>query len=103
MNRSTWKQLERDWGERLGGTRVPVTGRQRGAAPDVQHDVFGIEIKAGKVMSARMQEAVEQAVACSGEEKIPLVGITQTIGPGRPNKHYVLMRWDDFEKLLRKE
>ncbi len=106
MNRGTWKAIERDWAERLGGQRVPVTGRQRGSAPDIEHPVFGVEIKAGKVMSTRMQEAVEQAVACSQptkqypDGKVPFVGITQSIGVGKPNKHYALMRWEDFAALL---
>ena len=77
-----------------------MTGRNRGSAPDIEHPTFGVEIKMGKVMSSRMQEAVDQAVACSVDgAKIPLVGITQTIGPGKPNRHFVLMRWEDFQRL----
>ena len=63
MHRATWKAIERQWAERLGGKRVPVTGRTRGDAPDVEHDVFSIEVTAGRVMSTRLQTAVEQAVA----------------------------------------
>jgi hypothetical protein len=100
MERSTWKAIERDWAARLGGTRVPVTGRQRGNAPDVAHERFAVEIKTGRVMSPRMQDAVAQAVACARDGQIPLVGITQAVGRGHQNQHYVLMRWDDFRKLL---
>ncbi len=98
MNRSTWKAEERKWAEILGGVRVPVTGRQRGSAPDVEHDHYAIEIKMGKVMSPRMQTAVEQAVAAAeGTDKIPLVGITQTDGTkGKENQRYVLMRLEDW-------
>ena len=98
MDKATWKKIERVWAERLGGIRVPVTGRGRGSAPDVEHPRWSVEVKAGKVMSSRMQTAVEQAVASAkGTEKIPLVCITQTDGTrGAVNQHYILMRWEDF-------
>ena len=101
MHRATWKAIERQWAERLGGKRVPVTGRTKGDAPDVEHDVFSIEVKAGRVMSTRLQTAVEQAVASQKGEQIPLVCITQTEGRGHPNENYVLMRYEDWEKLVK--
>ena len=101
MDKATWKKIERVWAERLGGIRVPVTGRGRGSAPDVEHPRWSVEVKAGKVMSSRMQTAVEQAVASAkGTEKIPLVCITQTDGTrGAVNQHYILMRWEDFDTM----
>ena len=99
---ATWKKWERWWAELLGGVRVPVTGRQRGAAPDVAHDGFAIEVKYGKVMSSRLALAVEQAVAArdyalehEGIEKVPLVCITNRTKT-QVIDHYVLMRAEDF-------
>ena len=79
-----------------------MTGRQRGAAPDVAHDAFAIEVKYGKVMSSRLALAVEQAVAArdyalehEGIEKVPLVCITNRTKT-KVIDHYVLMRAEDF-------
>jgi len=97
MNRATWKASERKMALALGGTRVPVNGRQRGSAPDIEHHLYAIEHKAGKVMSARMLEAVEQAKASAiGTTKTPLVTIEQSMGPGRPNRCFVLMTLEDW-------
>lgn len=97
MNRSTWKQSERDMALALGGKRVPVTGRQRGDVPDVEHPTYAIEHKAGKVMSARMLEAVDQAVAAAaGTTKTPLVTIEQMAGRGHAKRRFVLIRLEDW-------
>jgi hypothetical protein len=32
-----WKQAERRIADLLGGQRIPVTGRQRGDTPDIEH------------------------------------------------------------------
>ena len=103
MHRSTWKAIERQWAERLGGRRVPVTGRTRGDAPDVEHEIWSIEVKAGRVMSTRLQTAVEQAEASRKGNQIPLVCITQTEGRGKPNEDYILMRFKDWEKVVRNQ
>ena len=100
MKRGTWKAIERQWAERLDGKRVPITGRTRGDAPDVAHERWSIEVKAGRVMSMRLQEAVEQADASCKEGQTPIVCITQTEGRGKPNENFVLMRFDDWNKLV---
>ena len=96
MDRSTWKREELWWAEQLGGRRVPVTGRQRGDAPDNEHPRYSIEVKAGRVMSSRMRQAMEQALACCNPQQRPLVCITQNSGRGKPKEHYVLMKLEDF-------
>ena len=96
MDRSTWKKEERWWAAQLGGRRVPVTGRQRGDAPDIEHALYSIEVKAGRVMSSRMREAMLQADASRRGDQRPLVCITQNSGRGRPKEHYVLLRLEDF-------
>lgn len=98
MKRATWKASERSIAEALGGKRVPVTGRGRGDVPDVEHPLWAIEHKAGRVLSSRLQTALEQARAAAvGTSKTPLV----TIDHSRPqdprgNIKVVMMDLDDF-------
>ena len=95
--RGTWKASERRMALALGGRRVPVTGRQRGDAPDVEHPIFAIEHKYGRVLSPRLQMAVEQAVAAAcGTSKLPLVTVEHANGRGNANGLYVLMRLEDW-------
>ncbi|MGI8552842.1 MAG: hypothetical protein ACR2PL_18950 [Dehalococcoidia bacterium] len=97
MERTTWKASERRMAKALGGERVPVSGRGRGSVPDIEHPRFAIEHKAGRVMSARMLEAVDQAEAAAQHSgKLPLVTIEQSSGPGRPNRRFVLLPLDPF-------
>lgn len=104
-SRETWKNSERRMAEALGGVRVPVTGRQRGAAPDIAHEIYAIEHKYGKVMSSRMVEAVEQAEASAadsakkGQFKTPLVTIENVREGKRENGRFILMRLEDFLEL----
>ena len=58
MDRSTWKQHERNWADRMPTRpgqltqRIPVTGRHSADVPDIDHSDFAIEVKAGKVVSS---------------------------------------------------
>jgi len=81
---------------------VPVTGRQRGDAPDVEHPRYAIEVKAGKVLSPRLGLGIRQAVAASiGTGKTPLLCITHTDGTrGVPNEHFVMLRLCDWQSLM---
>lgn len=110
-SRNRWKQVERDWAEFLGGKRVPITGRSRGDAPDIEHPVFSVEVKAGAVVSERFRDGMEQAVASIGAtDKMPLLCISNTRkaqgkgtkgSSGRPPvDHYVVMRKEDFVDIL---
>lgn len=103
MNRERWKAIERWWAEQLGGVRVPVTGRQRGAAPDVAHDRYAIEVKAGRVMSPRLREGMAQAVASAAQypegSRTPLLCVSHSVGPGRASEHYVVLRLADWQLL----
>ena len=61
MSDKTWKNSERKMAEALGGQRIPVTGRIRGSAPDIEHDTFAIEHKYGqKILSSRLKTALDQ-------------------------------------------
>ena len=91
MNRRTWKRHESWWAEVLGGVRVPVTGRQRGSAPDIEHPTYALEVKSGRVLSPRLREGWAQAQAAAVTSgKLPLLCVTHCSGPGRPNEHYVV-------------
>lgn len=96
MNRSTWKAIERDWALRLGGVRVPVTGRQRGSAPDVEHPVYAIEVKCGsRLLSDRLRLGIAQAKAAAVQSgKLPVLCVTQRPAGKRDSEHYVIV---DFE------
>jgi len=101
--RATWKASERRIAAILGGERVPVTGRERGSAPDVEHEVFAIEHKYGKVLSSRFQTAIEQAqAAAKGTDKLPLVTFEHARGGNVGNIIGVAMLMDDFVKLILK-
>ena len=101
MNRSTWKQHERAWAELLGGKRVPVSGRQRGDQPDVAHPDYSIECKAGAVLSTRVLDGMEQAIAAMKDGQIPLVCISNRKKGGQnTSAKYVLIRAEDFVDLI---
>lgn len=68
-----WKNVERRVAALLGGVRVPVTGRARGSAPDVQHAVYAVEVKHRKRLPDWLHEAMAQARAAQRDGQIPLV------------------------------
>ena len=106
MSDKAWKQSERRMAERLGGVRVPVTGRQRGSAPDIAHERYAIEHKWGqRLISARLHEAVAQALATAMAQggRIPIVTIEEHKPGRRDNECYVLMRLEDFLELTSSE
>ena len=85
--RTTWKQSERRMAALLSpdARRVPVSGRGRGSAPDIEGVSWAgrrlsIEHKYGqRILSARLGTAIEQAkAACRGDSDIPLVTIEET-------------------------
>lgn len=70
---ATWKAVERRIAEFLGGERVPVTGRQRGNAPDVAHPDFAIEVKHRERMPFWLKDAMDQAVKSRRGDQLPVV------------------------------
>lgn len=100
--RRRWKALELALAKRLGGERVPVTGRTRGYAPDIRHRWLSLEVKSRKsqlVVIAEMMNQAEKAAEFyrrRGEgERLP-VGIYHVSGT-RLDNAYVFMRLSDFE------
>lgn len=79
----------------LGGTRVPVTGRQRGSAPDIEHELYSIEVKHRKSLPNWLADAMSQAVASmKSKDQLPIVVLhqhRQEIGDS-----YVVVKLKDF-------
>lgn len=61
MSDKLWKSVERRIAKYLGGERVPVTGRQRGSAPDIKHNWLSIEVKQRDKLPEWIHEAMDQA------------------------------------------
>ncbi len=101
-SRAAWKAIERQWADRLGGKRVPVTGRQRGDAPDIEHPTLAIEVKAGKTISTRLSDGMEQAKASIIGDQLPIVCATQSRTGNKGNLNWVMMEADTFIQIARK-
>ena len=95
MADKTWKANEREIAKRLGGKRVPITGRIRGSAPDIEHEWLSLEVKHRKALPAWLHDAMDQAVKSKVGEQLPTVVLHQN----RQNhdEDFVVMRLADFE------
>ena len=96
-----WKACERRVAEILGGRRMPVTGRQRGDAPDIEHEALSIEVKSRKALPAWLLGALSQAQAASKDGKMPVVVLHQDRTPY--TESLVLLRLSDFVDYLKGE
>ncbi len=78
----------------LGGERVPITGRQRGATPDIEHESLSVEVKSRKSIPAWLRDALEQAQAASRDGRLPVAVIHEE---GRPYRDaLVVMSLGEF-------
>ena len=89
-----WKRTERAIAARLGGIRVPVTGRQRGDVPDIEHAWLSIECKHRKSLPAWITDAMAQARAAARSDQLP-VAILHESGR-RHAENLVLVRLSDW-------
>ena len=95
---ATWKQAEREVAARLGGRRVPVTGRGRGDAPDVAHDTLSLEVKHRGALPAWLLGAMAQAAAASRDGRVPVAVLHEG---GRPyDDALCVLRLADLARLL---
>jgi len=101
MHRSTWKAVERRWATRIGGERVPITGRQRGSAPDIAHDRLSVEVKSGKTISTRQQTAMEQAEASKRGDQVPVVLLTHMRAGNKGNVEAIMFEKEAGLHVLR--
>lgn len=96
----TWKNIERKVAALLGGERVPVTGRQRGSAPDVQHELFSVEVKHREQLPEWLFDAMRQAEASQRGGQVPVVILHQK---GMPvNMSFTIFRLSDIIELYEK-
>ncbi len=72
-----WKDCERRIAEVLGGVRVPVSGRQRGYFPDVEHSTLAIEVKSRKRLPNWLEDAMQQAEASAKDGQLPVAVLHQ--------------------------
>ena len=93
-----WKAVERAVARRLGGRRVPVTGRARGDAPDVEHPLLALEVKHRKELPQWLKEAMAQAEAAARDDKLPVVVLHEA--GSRHSEDLVVLRLADLEELL---
>jgi len=96
-----WKRTERAIAERLGGQRVPVSGRQRGDAPDIAHDRLAIECKRRRSVPAWLLEAMAQAEAAARPGQLP-VAIVHRHG-GKHADDLAVLRLSDLAALMAAE
>lgn len=104
MSDKPWKASERAIAAYIGGVRVPITGRARGATPDIAHPWLVPEVKRVEKFPHWLAEAYEQALAAhltlvaqDGRERLPVV----IVHPHRTcvEKCYVLMSLADLMRL----
>jgi hypothetical protein len=96
VSEKAWKRSERRIAELLGGRRVPVSGRQRGDAPDVEHQSLSVEVKCRKSLPRWLEDAMKQAEASARDGQLP-VAVLHEHGQ-RYRDSLVLMRLGDFEE-----
>jgi hypothetical protein len=97
MNRSSWKAAERRIAGLIGGRRVPVSGRSRGDAPDIEHPLLSVECKARKRLPDWLHEGMRQAVAATRGDQTPIVILHEA---GRRYRDALcLVRLSDLERL----
>ena len=92
-----WKTCERRIAQLLGGQRVPVSGRARGYAPDVEHPDLAIECKSRRQLPAWLLDALAQARAATKDGRVPVVVLHQDRQQYRDA--LVVMRLADFLEL----
>lgn len=103
-----WKNVERLFAARLGGERVPVTGRTGAKgmeSPDIMHERYSIEIKmrdpkaaSGAGLPKWLQHAHEQAQASRKPYHLAAISIIHHKNQ-RLSKAMVQMSFEDFLKL----
>jgi hypothetical protein len=91
---SQWKSTERAVAKRLGGRRVPITGRQRGDTPDVAHEWLSVEVKHKAQLPLWLHDAMSQAVAAQRNGQMPIVVLHQS--GQRHDNDLVVVRMRDW-------
>ena len=99
-----WKATERESARRLGGERVPVSGRQRGSAPDhtTEGDLWAVEVKMRSKFPGWLLDAMDQAVASKEKAaagRWPMVALH--LKGARYDDDLMILRRKDLEEIHR--
>ena len=94
MTDKRWKATERKIAALLGGRRVPVSGRGRGAQPDIAHPWLALEVKDRAVLPLWLLDALAQAEASATTAQLP-VAVLHRAGD-RHDQALVVLRLADF-------
>lgn len=94
MSEKIWKACERRIAKYIGGVRVPITGRQRGDAPDIRHSWLSPEVKYKRKFPDWMHDAMRQAEAAKVGVQLPVVIMAEK---GRDaGEAFIMCRLKDF-------
>jgi hypothetical protein len=91
----TWKAIERRIARYIHGERVPVTGRQRGSAPDIKHAWLAPEVKHRKKLPDWIHDAMSQAKASVRGHQMPAVFLHEK--GAQVGDCYVIVMLSDFK------
>lgn len=72
-----WKQNERMIAKYIHGERVPITGRQRGDAPDIRHNWLSVEVKLRMRIPAWIKNGIDQAQKSAIGHQMPVLIIRE--------------------------
>ena len=72
---STWKHAERQIARRLGGSRVPVSGRA--GQPDIAHQWLAVEVKHRRRLPQWLTMALAQAERAARPGQLPVAILHQ--------------------------
>ena len=96
MSDKSWKRSERRVAAILGGERVPITGRQRGDAPDIRHAWLSPEVKHRAKLPNWLDDSLAQARAAARDGQLPIVVLHEA--GRRHDDNLVLVRLGDFRE-----
>lgn len=95
MKRGSWKRAERAIAARIGGERIPVTGRQ---GPDIAHGRLAPEVKSRGKVPQYLYDWLAQARAGAPPGRLPVVIMHAA---GRPHAgDLVILALGDLAELL---
>jgi len=77
MTDKAWKHNERMIAKYIGGKRVPITGRQRGDAPDIEHNWLSVEVKLRQRVPEWIKDGMRQAEASKRRSAMPVLIIRE--------------------------
>lgn len=86
--------MERRIATYIGGKRIPVSGRARGDAADIDHDHLCPEVKYRKKLPAWLFDARAQAEASQTDMKLPVQIYVQRGMPA--GEAFIVMRLEHF-------